>query len=129
MSTEDLYHDEVETLDEDDNGLDESDAVHDLPPSSEPLDNHDDYPSYEQPEQLDSSGFQSLALDLTLRCGELKLTLGELQRLGAGSIIEVSGIAPGHATLCHGERVVAEGELVDVDGRLGLQITRLATPS
>ncbi|EPM70552.1 type III secretion protein HrcQb, partial [Pseudomonas syringae pv. actinidiae ICMP 18804] len=26
----------------------------------------------------------------------------------------------------HGERVVAEGELVDVDGRLGLQITRLA---
>lgn len=129
MSTEDLYHDEVETLDEDDNGLDESDAAHDLPPPSEPLDNHDDYAEYEQPGQLDSSGFQSLSLDLSLRCGELKLTLGELQRLGAGSIIEVSGIAPGHATLCHGERVVAEGELVDVDGRLGLQITRLATPS
>lgn len=129
MSTEDLYQDEVETLDDDDNTVDETDAAHDLPPPSEPLDNPDDYAPYEPPAQFDSSGFQSLALDLTLRCGELKLTLGELQRLAAGSILEVSGIAPGHATLCHGERVVAEGELVDVDGRLGLQITRLASPT
>ena len=34
---------------------------------------------------------------------------------------------PGFATLCHGERVVAEGELVSVEGRLGLQITRMAS--
>ncbi len=57
------------------------------------------------------------------------MTLAELRRLDAGTILEVSGIAPGHATLCHGEQVVAEGELVDVEGRLGLQITRLVARS
>jgi type III secretion protein Q len=67
-----------------------------------------------------------LPLALTLRCGALTLTLGQLRELGSGTVLEVNGVAPGHATLCHGDRVVAEGELVDVDGRLGLQITRLA---
>ncbi|MBD1589576.1 FliM/FliN family flagellar motor switch protein [Pseudomonas typographi] len=67
-----------------------------------------------------------LPLDLTLRCGHLTLKLGELRRLSAGTVLEVHGVTPGCATLCHGERVVAEGELVDVDGRLGLQITRTA---
>lgn len=129
MSTEDLYHDEVEALDDYDPTLDEADEADSVPPLSEPFDEHDHYASHEQPERIGSSGLQSLALDLTLRCGALKLTLGELQTLSTGTIVEVSGIAPGHATLCHGEHVVAEGELVDVDGRLGLQITRLATPS
>jgi type III secretion protein Q len=69
---------------------------------------------------------EALALDLTLRCGALKLNLGQLRHLAEGVVLEVNGIAPGHATLCHGERILAEGELVDVDGRLGLQITRMA---
>nr|1O9Y_A Chain A, HRCQ2 [Pseudomonas syringae]1O9Y_B Chain B, HRCQ2 [Pseudomonas syringae]1O9Y_C Chain C, HRCQ2 [Pseudomonas syringae]1O9Y_D Chain D, HRCQ2 [Pseudomonas syringae] len=79
--------------------------------------------------QDEPPALDSLALDLTLRCGELRLTLAELRRLDAGTILEVTGISPGHATLCHGEQVVAEGELVDVEGRLGLQITRLVTRS
>jgi type III secretion protein Q len=70
-----------------------------------------------------------LPLDLTLRCGRLTLTLGELRQLCSGTVLEVGGVTPGFATLCHGERVVAEGELVDVDGRLGLQITRTASLS
>jgi type III secretion protein Q len=70
-----------------------------------------------------------LPMALTLRCGTLELTLGELRRIGEGSVLQVAGISPGHATLCHGERIVAEGELVDVDGRLGLQITRMASPA
>lgn len=77
--------------------------------------------------ELDS--LAQLPLELTLRCGQVSLTLGELRRLGSGTVLDVAGVAPGFATLCHGERVVAEGELVDVDGRLGLQITRMALPS
>lgn len=129
MSTEDLYYDDVETLEDSDDVADEADNRETVQPPSESL--HDDAPYAvgEPSGQAESPGFQSLALDLTLRCGELKLTLGELQRLSAGSILEISGVAPGHATLCHGEHVVAEGELVDVDGRLGLEITRLATRS
>lgn len=70
-----------------------------------------------------------LPMALTLRCGVLSINLGDLRRVAAGTILEVSGVSPGHATLCHGERVVAEGELVDVEGRLGLQITRMASPA
>lgn len=126
MSTEDFYHDDVEALEAPIESPDEAYDQQGAQPSSERFD-EDDQQSFD--EQPVSAALQSLALDLTLRCGALKLSLGELQRLGAGTVIEVSGIAPGHATLCHGERVVAEGELVDVDGRLGLQITRLATPA
>lgn len=67
-----------------------------------------------------------LSLELTVRSGSVSLTLDALQRLAPGAVIEVAGITPGYATLCHGERVIAEGELVDIDGRLGLQITRMA---
>lgn len=66
-----------------------------------------------------------LDLELTVRCGHIKLSLSALQHLAPGSVLGISGVTPGHATLCHGERVVAHGELVEVDGHLGLQIIRV----
>jgi type III secretion protein Q len=105
-------------------------------------DDDDDNDSYEEDynEQEEHLGEQAqaapeldslsqLPLELTLRCGQISLTLGELRRLSSGTVLDVAGVTPGFATLCHGERVVAEGELVDVDGRLGLQITRMALAS
>lgn len=82
----------------------------------------------EQPfqESHPQSPASAITLELTVRCGSVTLTLDALQRLAPGAVIEVAGITPGYATLCHGERVIAEGELVDLDGRLGLQITRMA---
>ncbi|AQL39078.1 FliM/FliN family flagellar motor switch protein [Pseudomonas syringae] len=130
MSTEDLYQDDVESLDDyDDETADQEHEQQWAEPDDESdyaEAEPDDDEQEEQEEQQVPSGLDSLALDLTLRCGELRLTLAELRGLDAGTILEVGGVAPGYATLCHGERVVAEGELVDVDGRLGLQITRLA---
>ncbi len=81
--------------------------------------------STETQTSLDSLG--QLPLSLTLRCGSLELTLGDLRRVAAGTVLPVNGVTPGFATLCHGDRVVAEGELVSVEGRLGLQITRMAS--
>ena len=69
--------------------------------------------------------FDDLPLALTIRCGHLSLTLGELRNLAPGAVLEVQGVAPGAAALFHGERALAQGELVEIDGRLGLQITRL----
>ncbi|WP_024657220.1 FliM/FliN family flagellar motor switch protein [Pseudomonas syringae USA007] len=130
MSTEDLYQDDVESLDDyDDETADQEHEQQWAEPDDESdyaEAEPDEDAQEEQEEQQAPSGLDALALDLTLRCGELRLTLAELRRLDAGTILEVGGVAPGYATLCHGERVVAEGELVDVDGRLGLQITRLA---
>lgn len=69
--------------------------------------------------------FDDLPLALTLRAGSLTLSLGQLRNLSVGSVLSFSGCAPGHATLYQGERPLAHGELVDIDGRLGLQITRM----
>ncbi|RMM42525.1 HrcQb [Pseudomonas syringae pv. aptata] len=133
MSTEDLYQDDVEMLD---------DYEEPVPEQADQQQRDDEYAEHafgyadsdagheeQSGDHHESPMLDSLELDLTLRCGDLRLTLAELRRLDAGSILEVSGIAPGHATLCHGEQVVAEGELVDVEGRLGLQITRLVARS
>ncbi|KOC91367.1 FliM/FliN family flagellar motor switch protein [Winslowiella iniecta] len=73
----------------------------------------------------ETSVFDPLPLALTLRCGHLKLTLGELNRLSAGSTVLVEHVQPGEAILCHGDYPLAKGELVDVEGQLGLQITHM----
>ncbi|SDB66730.1 type III secretion protein Q [Pseudomonas sp. NFACC23-1] len=69
--------------------------------------------------------FDDLPLALTIRCGHLHLTLGELRNLAPGAVLQVPGVAPGTAALFYGERALAQGELVEVDGRLGLQIARV----
>ncbi|WP_434560180.1 FliM/FliN family flagellar motor switch protein [Pseudomonas sp. Z4-20] len=69
--------------------------------------------------------FSDLPLALTIRCGHLSLSLGELRNLAPGAVLEVQGVAPGVAALFHGERALAHGELVEIDGRLGLQVTRV----
>lgn len=69
--------------------------------------------------------FDDLAVPLTLRCGQLRLTLGELATLAPGAVIEVPGAVPGLAELYYGDRRLAQGDLVDVEGRLGLQITQM----
>lgn len=69
--------------------------------------------------------FAPLPLSLSVRCGQLKLTLGELQQLGPGSMVMINNVTPGEAILCHGDYPLAKGELVDVEGRLGLQITHM----
>jgi type III secretion protein Q len=141
MANEALYQDDVDTLTDDEYGdespLDEArfDEAQGYDAPAETGDEHEGWAPADEDvatpfagaEQPTIDPLEQLPLELTLRCGALTLTLGELQRIGAGSVIEIAGIAPGHATLCHGERVVAEGELVDVDGRLGLQITGMAT--
>ncbi|MFB4392056.1 MULTISPECIES: FliM/FliN family flagellar motor switch protein [unclassified Pseudomonas] len=69
--------------------------------------------------------FDDLPLALTVRCGHLQLSLGELRNLAPGAVLQVQGVAAGAGVLFYGERPVAHGELVEIDGRLGLQIVRM----
>ena len=73
-------------------------------------------------QEAHSDSFDDLPLELSVRCGNLRLTLGELQQLGAGSTLLVEHVTPGEALLCHGNYLLAKGELVNVNGTLGLQI-------
>ena len=76
-------------------------------------------------QESSSDSFQDLPLELTVRCGNLRLTLGELQQLDTGSTLLVEHVTPGEALLCHGNYPLAKGELVNVNGTLGLQIVSM----
>ncbi|MFJ5406849.1 type III secretion system cytoplasmic ring protein SctQ [Pectobacterium punjabense] len=71
-----------------------------------------------------------LPIVLQLRCGSLTMTLAELQHLARGSVLTLRDMVPGQAWLYHGDIALASGDLVDVEGRLGLQITqRFSAPA
>lgn len=70
--------------------------------------------------------FESLLLDLTVRCGTLKLSLGELRQLAPGVVLNMEGYGAGMAGLYYGDRPIGHGQLVEVDGRLGLQLSRIS---
>lgn len=69
--------------------------------------------------------FDELSMALNVRCGTLNLTLGELRNLAPGSVLGITGYAPGMAGLYYGDRPIGQGQLVEVDGRLGLQLSRV----
>ncbi|QHF42933.1 type III secretion protein [Pseudomonas sp. S35] len=69
--------------------------------------------------------FDELAMSLSVRCGALLLSLGELRQLAPGAVLGVTGYAPGMAGLYYGDRPIGQGQLVDVNGRLGLQLSRV----
>ncbi|WP_434996433.1 type III secretion system cytoplasmic ring protein SctQ [Pectobacterium brasiliense] len=71
-----------------------------------------------------------LPVTLHLRCGSLTMTLAELQHLASGSVLTLRDVVPGQAWLYYGDIALASGDLVDVEGRLGLQITqRFSSPT
>ncbi|MEQ9881395.1 type III secretion system cytoplasmic ring protein SctQ [Pectobacterium brasiliense] len=71
-----------------------------------------------------------LPITLHLRCGSLTMTLTELQHLASGSVLTLRDVVPGQAWLYYGDIALASGDLVDVEGRLGLQITqRFSSPT
>ena len=69
--------------------------------------------------------FDELSMALNVRCGTLNLTLGELRNLAPGAVLGISGYALGMAGLYYGDRPLGVGQLVEVDGRLGLQMSRV----
>ncbi|WP_253493199.1 FliM/FliN family flagellar motor switch protein [Pseudomonas sp. S3E17] len=87
------------------------------------------YSEYEEGEPVEDvfghEPFDELSMALNVRCGTLNLTLGELRNLAPGSVLGIAGYAPGMAGLYYGDRPIGQGQLVEVDGRLGLQLSRV----
>jgi flagellar motor switch/type III secretory pathway protein FliN len=85
----------------------------------------------DESELTDESGAEAGLLDnllLTVRV-ELparRISLEELTRLRAGQILELDCRATDPVELVADGRRVATGELVDIEGRLGVRVTRLA---
>jgi type III secretion protein Q len=78
------------------------------------------------PISSDRSRLSSVPVELTLNVGSLSLPLEQLLAMSEGQtfIHELSSFFPS-VRLLASDRLVAEGELVRVDGRIGFRVTRL----
>lgn len=64
-------------------------------------------------------------LAVTMRFGQRQLTLRELLSLGTGSLLELDRQVEEPVDLVLGNRVIARGEVVIVDGNYGMRITEV----
>jgi flagellar motor switch protein FliN/FliY len=64
-------------------------------------------------------------LAVTLRFGQRQLTLRELLELNTGSLVELDRQVEEPVDLVLGERVIARGEVVIVDGNYGMRVTEV----
>lgn len=64
-------------------------------------------------------------LNLTLRFGQRLLTLRELLDLGPGSVIELDRQAQDPLDVLLGEKLLARGEAIIVDGNYGVRVTEV----
>jgi flagellar motor switch protein FliN/FliY len=78
-----------------------------------------------------SSGIELLLdveLEATLRFGCRELPLGEILDLGPGDVVQLDRNVADPVDLIVGDKIVARGEVVLVDGNFGLRVTEVAEP-
>lgn len=71
-------------------------------------------------------GMGETPVTLSVELGRLTLPLGELASLVPGDVVKTEVPVGTEVALRAGDRVIATGELVDVEGELGVRITRIA---
>ena len=88
-------------------------------------------PAPDSPSGRISPGIELLLdveLDATLRFGCREMTLSEILDLGAGDVVELDRHASDPVDLIVGDKIMARGEAVLVNGNFGLRVTEVATP-
>jgi len=71
---------------------------------------------------------QEIELDATLQFGSRELSLKDVLALGLGDVLELNRHVAEPVDLVVGDRIVARGEVVIVDGNFALLVTEVATP-
>ncbi|MGA2652059.1 MAG: flagellar motor switch protein FliN [Terracidiphilus sp.] len=83
------------------------------------------------PETALSGGMELLLdveLEATLRFGCREMPLGEILDLGPGDVVQLDRHVSDPVDLIVGDRIVARGEVVLVNGNFGLRVTEVAAP-
>lgn len=83
-------------------------------------------PATDRPENLDL--LLDLEMQASLRFGGRDMTLHEILALGPGSVVSLDRAVHAPVDLVVGDRIVARGDVVLVDGNYGLRITEVAEP-
>jgi flagellar motor switch protein FliN len=67
-------------------------------------------------------------LEATLRFGSREMPLGEILELGPGDVVELDRHVSDPVDLIVGDKIVARGDVVLVNGNFGLRVTEVAAP-
>jgi flagellar motor switch protein FliN len=67
-------------------------------------------------------------LDASLRFGSREMPLGEILDLGPGDVVQLDRHLTDPVDLIVGDKIVARGEVVLVNGNFGLRVTEVAAP-
>jgi flagellar motor switch protein FliN len=99
-------------------------------PAEQPTEQSADAPAAAPPDSL-SPGIRLLMdveLEVSLRFGCKELPLGEILDLGPGDVVQLDRNVTDPVDLIVGDKIVACGEVVLVNGNFGLRVTEVASP-
>lgn len=85
----------------------------------------------ETPSQMPNAGIELLLdveLEASLRFGSREMPLGEILDLGPGDVVHLDRHVEDPVDLIVGDKIVARGEVVLVNGNFGLRVTEVAAP-
>ncbi len=84
-----------------------------------------------RPEASETAGdaprlnLENLDIEVRFELGREVMTLGELQKLAPGQIFELRGPIHSPVTITANSRPVARGEVVDIEGRVGVRVLEI----
>lgn len=79
--------------------------------------------------QINAEVLQNISVTLTVEVGRAQIKIRDLMRLAQGSVVELDHIAGEPLDLLVNDTVVAQGEVVLVNERYGIRLTRVAPAS
>lgn len=74
-------------------------------------------------DELSLQQLSDVPIPVTVELGRVRLTLGDLCRLKAGALLELDRESHEPADILVNGKIVAQGEIVTIDGRYGVRIT------
>lgn len=79
--------------------------------------------------KIDQDVLQNIPVTLVIEVGRAQIKIRDLMRLTQGSVVELDRMAGEPLDLLVNDTVVAQGEVVLVNERYGVRLTRVVPPS
>ena len=98
-------------------------------PEKPPLGPSPDYFEMSNPGNIDPEVLQNISVSLAIEVGRTQIKIKDLMRLTQGSVVELDRIAGEPLDLLVNDTVVAQGEVVLVNDRYGIRLTRVVPSS
>ena len=69
--------------------------------------------------------FANVPVHLTFSLGTLRMPIANIMQLQEGSVIELHKTTPAQVTIYANSKLIGTGEVIEIDGKLGVQINKL----